>query len=245
MEFIKTETISGVGLIRFNRPDKLNAFSNEFLFEIIDSLDAFAKENIKIALLTGNSNSFSAGRDLSEVIDHFDEKLISDGIRLVNNILYRISSSPVITIAVIDGYCLGLGLELATACRLRFATPNTKIGFPEKRFGFIPGNGGTQRAQEIVGSEMAEDMIFNATIFDGNEACGIGLVDLVVDSADLNQIIEERILPSENLLSLSKSKNNLHKSKTLPASLEDELQLHVKQLFAEGSKEKILTFLKR
>ena len=102
-----------------------------------------------------------------------------------NRLFFRLENLPVPTIAAINGFALGGGLELALACDLRIASDNAKLGLPETGLGIIPGAGGTQRLPRIVGMGIAKEMILAGSILDATRAAEVGLVNEVVPGAEL------------------------------------------------------------
>jgi len=180
------EATDGVARLTVNRPDRLNALDRETLLEIAAALDAFERDGAaKALILTGaGPKAFVAGADIAELakqgpMEAREYALIGQGI------LGRLAGAPKPTIAAVNGFALGGGLELALACMIRVASQNASLGLPEVTLGLIPGFGGTQRLARLVGRGRALEMILTGDRIDASEASRIGLVNKVVPAEDL------------------------------------------------------------
>ncbi len=186
-----------VSLWTINRPDKLNALNNE-VNTAIKAACAWAEEeeSVRVIIVTGappntppegkrsKPNSFVAGADISE----FKGKSSTE-IRPIfdDNVWEYIWNLSKPTIAMIDGFALGGGSELALSCDLRIATPRSNFGTPEINLGLIPGGGGTQRLCRLLGYGKAMEMVMSGEMVDGTEAHRIGLVNHLVEPDELHQ----------------------------------------------------------
>lgn len=178
---------NNIALVTINRPTKLNALNRETLAEIHEVFsNLHENENVKVILLTGaGEKAFVAGADISEFADFSVEegkKLAADGHRLVFDYIANFSK-PVI--ALVNGFALGGGLELAMAAHFRIASENAKMGLPETSLGVIPGYGGTQRLPQLVGKGIAMEMIMTAGMIPAQKAFQYGLVNEVVPQEEL------------------------------------------------------------
>jgi enoyl-CoA hydratase len=174
----KKETI---GLLTINRPDKLNAISNELTEELEIFLDDVEKdEELRVLVMTGaGDKAFVAGADIQELVER--DALIGRRVsRKRQEIFARIENLSVPVIAAVNGYALGGGLELALACSIRICSERAQFGAPEVKLGIIPGDGGTQRLPRMVGLGRAMEMILTGDFIDAQEAYRIGLVNKVV-----------------------------------------------------------------
>ncbi|MFT5126840.1 MAG: 3-hydroxyacyl-CoA dehydrogenase/enoyl-CoA hydratase/3-hydroxybutyryl-CoA epimerase [Rhodothermales bacterium] len=173
----------GLADICFDVPDeKVNVLSSETLQEfdtLLDNLDA-STDVEAVAIRSGKPDIFIAGADISEIAHIGNPKEGAQKAALGQSILHKLSKLPQPTIAVIDGACLGGGLELALACDFRIATdnPKTSLGLPEVQLGIIPGFGGTQRLPRLVGLKNALKMILSGKPVDGKKALKSHLVDV-------------------------------------------------------------------
>lgn len=184
----KTLTIetddSGIAVLTINRPDKLNALNDEVLNELADVFKQIQVDNeIKGVLLTGaGDKAFVAGADIKE-LSELDERSGRMTSQKGQQIFQVIEDTRKPVIAVVNGYALGGGSELAMACHLRIATPNAVFGLPEVGLGLIPAYGGTQRLTHIVGRARALEMILTGKHIKAEEALSIGLVNTVAENA--------------------------------------------------------------
>jgi enoyl-CoA hydratase/carnithine racemase len=182
MEFLIYEIIDQIAVIKINRPKALNALNPL----VIKELDAVIKEieespDVKVLIL-GSNNHFAAGADIKGMVDCDVEEAKSFSF---SNSLQNIHGLRIPTIAAIDGYALGGGLELALTCDFRIASSAAKLGFPEINLGIMPGAGGTIRAPRLIGESKAKELIFFGEMIDANEAQRIGLVNQVVEKEQL------------------------------------------------------------
>ena len=175
---------AGIANLEINRPEKLNALNNQVLDEINNALDKLDKKSdMKGLLLTGSGEkAFVAGADISELagLDDPGGKAASEkGQRIFD----RIEKLNIPVIAVIDGYALGGGAELAMSAHIRIASSQAVIGLPEVSLGLIPGYGGTQRLSALVGKAKAFEMILTGQPVKAEKALSISLVNKVADDA--------------------------------------------------------------
>ena len=174
-------------IVTINRPEKLNALNKETIQELHQTFNSLDKDkDVRAIILTGSGEkAFVAGADISEFA-HFSsaegEKLAAHGQEILFNFIENLST-PVI--AAVNGFALGGGLELAMSCHFRVASLNAKMGLPEVALGVIPGYGGTQRLAQLVGKGRALEMILSANMIDANTALNYGLVNHVVEQAEL------------------------------------------------------------
>ena len=178
---------NGIGLIKINRPDKLNALNNETIEELHQQLEEINhNNNVKVIIIIGEGDkAFVAGADIKEFSNFSKEqgkKLAKNGqVKLFN--LIENFSKPVI--AAINGFALGGGLELAMACHIRVASENAKMGLPEVSLGLIPGYGGTQRLAQLIGKGKALELITTAQMINSNQALEYGLINHLVSQENL------------------------------------------------------------
>ena len=175
-----------IGFITLSRPEVYNALNASLLGELGEAVQEVKKDSdIGVVILTGaGEKSFVSGADISE-IPASNAILAWATSRDHQSILNQLERMGKPSIAAINGYCLGGGLELAMACTLRIASENTKLGLPELGLGLIPGYGGTQRLTRLIGRGKAFEMILTAKPIDAAEAFRIGLVNQVVPLAEL------------------------------------------------------------
>ena len=178
-ETILLERRGPVAILRFNRPDKLNAMNSKMKDEIISALDDLeADDAIRVSVLTGaGDKAFVAGADINEFKDRSS---IEQWDLYQEPFLYgAVDRFKKPVIAMINGYCLGGGCELALACDMRIASERAQIGQPEINIGIIPGGGGTQRLPRVVPLGKAMELILTGDRISAAEAHRIGLLDEV------------------------------------------------------------------
>ena len=177
---IKIEITGGIAVLTLNRPEVRNALDFETWEEIRSGMRELGRrEGVQVIIFTGaGGKAFASGTDIRAIHDRtVAEQMNSE----VSDTLYEISTHKRPVIAAIDGYALGGGCELAMACDIRIATKKSRFGQPEVGLGIIPGAGGTQRLQRLVGIGKAKELIFTGDIISAEEAERIGLVEKVVE----------------------------------------------------------------
>jgi enoyl-CoA hydratase len=195
---ILVETKGRVGIIRFNRPQALNALNAALVKELLAAVGSFdADANIGCILITGSDKAFAAGADIKEMVDkpYMDAFLNNFG---ANEDAIARARKPVV--AAVAGFALGGGCEFAMQCDIIIAADNAKFGQPEIKLGVIPGYGGTQRLTHAVGKAKAMDLILTGRMMDAAEAERSGLVARVVPLASL---MEEAMKVAETIASMS------------------------------------------
>src|ERR1043166_4435505 len=180
-EYIVSEIKNGVLLITINRPDKLNALNKQTIEELHDTLaEAENQKEIRAVIITGSGQkAFVAGADIAEFANFSVEQgkqLSSLGHFKIFNFIENYSKP---TIAAVNGFALGGGLELAMACHMRVVSDNAKMGLPEVSLGLIPGYGGTQRLAQLLGKGKAFEMIVTAEMITAQEAFDWGLANYI------------------------------------------------------------------
>jgi len=176
----------GIALITVNRPAKLNALSGEVIAELDDAFARVANDPaITSAIVTGaGEKAFVAGADINELAACSPVESRRLALR-GQGVLRRLETCGKVSVAAVNGFALGGGLELAMACSVRFASDNAKLGQPEVKLGIIPGYGGTQRLPRLVGRGRALELLLSGDPISAAEAHRIGLVNAVVPQAEL------------------------------------------------------------
>ena len=213
--------------ILLNRPEKLNALNDEMLDLLEKALDELGSDDgVRCILIRGvGDKAFSAGADvswLSELTPDEAKKASEKGHRVVRKIMEL--QKPVV--AVVNGYALGGGCELALACDLRIASTKARFSQPEVKLGLIPGWGGTQLLPRLVGQAKAKEMIMFGGMLDAEEAYRIGLVNRVVPHESLDEEAAKvaEALASGPTMALSAAKRlvNLSLQKTVEDGFREE-----------------------
>jgi enoyl-CoA hydratase len=168
-------------VITLNRPDALNALNAGMIRDIGAAIDEVANSDARALLFIGaGDKAFCAGADIKELLGR---SMVESkrGAELGQRTFAKLDMLPITSVAVINGYAFGGGMELALACTFRLATPNAKVGLPEIKLGAIPGYGGTQRLPRVIGEARALEMIMTGRTVDATEAERIGLVSRIVE----------------------------------------------------------------
>ena len=178
-----------VAILTLARPAVLNALNFVLIAEIGEALDEIRASSARAVIVTGaGEKAFCAGADIKELTDR---SLVEQkrGAELGQSIFAKLDSFPILSIALVNGFALGGGCELALACTFRLATPKARFGLPEIKLGLIPGYGGTQRLPRLIGEARALEMILSGRLVPAEEALRIGLVNRLVDEAPLDAAI--------------------------------------------------------
>jgi enoyl-CoA hydratase/carnithine racemase len=166
-ETIQLEEKGKIGIIRLNRPDKLNAINFKMVSELVDAFNYIENSKIKVVIITGNGKAFSAGADVKEMSETPLEEIIMKGHMPLWDRM-RTFKKPII--AALNGVTAGGGLELAMACDIIIAAESAKLGQPEITLGIIPGAGGTQRLTRTIGKYKAIELVLTGRLISAWEA---------------------------------------------------------------------------
>jgi len=244
------EKKENIGLLTINRPEKLNAISNELISELKNLLDKIKNdEELRVLIITGaGDKAFVAGADIKELVD----RDASQGRRVSQErqeIFSRIENLPVPVIAAVNGYALGGGLELALACSIRICSEEAQFGAPEVKLGIIPGDGGTQRLPRLVGLGRAMELILTGDFIDAQEAYRIGLVNKVLPQEELMDKATElaKKIASRPPLAVRFAKEAVNRSQEGDAASGFALEsyLHALSCTTEDKKEGVSAFLEK
>ena len=180
---------------RFNRPKFLNALNQELLLELRENIKVFGqKKDLRVMVFHGGeTKAFIAGADIAEIAALKSEKEALVFSELGHSCFQAIEDADCISIAMINGFALGGGLELALACDLRFASKDAKLGLPELTLGLIPGFGGTVRLTHLIGETRALELILTASMIDAQRAKDIGILNDIFEKEELLPKVEEFI----------------------------------------------------
>jgi len=178
---IRLSRVDQLALITLDRPEALNALNFAMLRDLGAALDQVASGDARALLVIGaGDRAFCAGADIKELMGR---SLLAarKGAAFGQAVFVKLDILTIPSIALVNGYAFGGGLELALACTFRLATPGAKLGLPEIKLGLIPGYGGTQRLPRLVGETRALEMILTGRAVEAQEALQIGLVNRVID----------------------------------------------------------------
>jgi len=204
-------------MLRLNRPEALNALSFAILRDIAAALDEVAAWKVRALIVTGaGEKAFCAGADIKELRG----RTMADckrGAEFGQAVFAKLERLPFPSVAAINGFAFGGGLELALACTFRVATPNARLGLPEIKLGLIPGYGGTQRLPRLIGEARALDMILLGRAVDAEEAERIGLVHRIVEGNAVDGALGlVRELSSFSLLALGFAREAVTRALDVP-----------------------------
>ncbi len=247
---LKIEQVDAVAILKFNRPDQLNAMNREMMDEIIEAIDLInSHDDTTVAVIVGEGRAFMAGADIKEYGSQTDEEFIAfqqKGMRLYESI--ENSSKP--WIAAVDGFALGGGFEIALSCDMIVASEQSKMGLPEVFLSLIPGGGGTQRLIQKIGINRVKEMLFFGAQYDANTLYNWGIVNRVFSDDSFG----DEVIGFASKLSRRSSQSISHLKRLANISLSaidfkqrinDEAQT-VKNLFMQNeAQEAIQNFIKK
>jgi len=168
-------------VLRLTRPEVKNAIDQEMVDRLHEAC-TLLERTPRVAILAGSDGVFAAGADIAQL----RERRREDALRGINSGIFdRIRRLPMPTIALLDGYALGGGAELAYACDFRIGTPRVKIGNPEAGLGILAAAGATWRLRELVGEPLAKELLLTGRILDATEAHAVRLLNEVVEPDEL------------------------------------------------------------
>ncbi|MDP6963215.1 MAG: enoyl-CoA hydratase-related protein [Planctomycetota bacterium] len=180
---------NSIAWLTITREKALNALNAEVLEELNDALpELYSYEDVKAIVISGaGEKAFVAGADISEFIGM--SALEAKGLSQAGQEVFSmIESAPVPVIAMINGFALGGGLELAMACHLRVAAEEAMLGLPEVTLGLIPGFGGTQRLSRLASPGVAREWVLTGDMYSSTEAKQVGVVNKVAPASELKEV---------------------------------------------------------
>ena len=182
--YLSYEVTDGVAVITVTRPDALNALNGEVLLELSLAFEvAEADIDVKALIITGEGRAFIAGADIGNLQKLNDAFSGREAALSGQDVMNTLAALPFPTIAAINGFALGGGLELALAADIRVASESARLGLPEVGLGLIPGYGGTQRLPRLIGMGRALELIYTGRHVKADEALQLGLVNRVAEDA--------------------------------------------------------------
>ena len=248
-EVVLKEQEGRVAVLTFNRPDKLNALNEEVRIRLLELLDQIeSDESVGVVVLTGaGEKSFIAGADIGEFEGRspFDQRETMRSPRIFD----VMSSFPKPVIAMINGFCLGGGCELAASCDIRIASNQARFGQPEIKLGLIPGGGGTQRLPRLIGPGQTMRLILSGDMITAAEAKEIGLVEMVFSAEELREKTLELAtsIAAKSPITLRVAKEAIRASQRMPI---EEGVMYERDLFClcfstEDKEEGVEAFLQK
>ena len=248
-ETLLVERRDRVAIITINRPDKRNALNIKTREEGAALLEELRNDtSVGVVVITGaGDKAFIAGADIAEFAGR--TAMMQRDVMTARSLFTAIDTFPKPIIAMINGYCLGGGCEVALACDIRIASENASFGQPEINLGIIPGGGGTQRLTRLVGEGKAMEMILTGEIIDAQTAFSIGLVNHVVPMDQLEaktMQIASRIAEKGPIsVSLAKEAIKIASRANLDEGLRREVDLFALCFASEDKDEGVNAFLEK
>lgn len=250
LQNVKYSVEDQVAIITIDHPP-VNAFNAQTVRDLDAAIDmVLADEAVKVIVITGAGQmAFVAGADINEINQIKDGDQAAELLRAGHRVFSKIEQSKKPVIAAINGVCLGGGLEMAMACHMRIAGDRARIGQPEINLGIIPGWGGTQRLQRIVGPSKAAELILTGDPITAQEAYRINLVNKVVPMGDVLKEAKglARKIASKSAVAVSCAMQAIECGRHLP--LAEAMELEVEQwrtlIQSEDMKEGIQAFLQK
>lgn len=176
---------NNIGFVTINRPEVKNSLNMQVFHALDETIDTIAADDgVRALVVTGAGNAFVSGADINELLALKTQEGWAAS-RFQQSVFNKLERLHKPSIAAINGFAMGGGLELALSCTLRIASTRARLGFPELGLGIIPAFGGTQRLVRTVGYPKASELILCRTIVSGEEAFRIGLVNHVVEGDEL------------------------------------------------------------
>jgi enoyl-CoA hydratase/carnithine racemase len=234
-----------------NRPERRNAFKATMWNDLIDIFDRMADDpDIRVVIITGaGDTSFVSGADISEMTDKFPAVDNRYRVDAVSSATHAIENIKKIVIAMINGYAIGGGCELAMACDLRVAAETARIGITSAKIGICISFENIKRLVDLVGPSRAKDILYTGRLLTAHEALSIGLVDYVVPHSELEPFtldLAKRISGNAPLsvLGAKRSINLLSRNPNLD-EIDDEFELSRRCYLSEDFQEGVRAFLEK
>jgi len=241
---------NNIMVLAINRTKVLNALNSEVISDLGEAFSMMENDSeIDVVIITGNGEkAFIAGSDVSEMANCTPLEARTFALQ-VNSVQQKIALFPKPTIAAINGFAFGGGLELAMCCDIRIASKKAKLGQPELNVGLIPGGGGTQRLQRIVGVGLAKEMIYTCMTIDAQKALEIGLVNSVVShenileaALDLAKKISKQ---SSVLLKFAKAAIDTGADMDIENALKSEIEIFAQCFGTKDGREGLNAFIEK
>jgi len=248
-ETILAEKRGSVAVLTINRPDKLNALNSKVHLEGVQILDELKSDSeIRVLVIRGaGEKAFVAGADISEFAD--TTPVEQRDVMNSRSLFTVLETFPKPVIAMINGFCLGGGNELAMACDLRVASDKSRFGQPEINLGIICGGGGTQRLTRLIGESKAMEIILTGDMIDAQTALNYGLVNYIYSAEELEartmELAGKIAEKSPIALQMSKEAVKFASRSNLDEGLRREIDLFAICFSTEDKREGVSAFLEK
>lgn len=249
LENVLIEKRGKIAIVTVNRPDKLNALNTRTREDILAAFDELEHDDqVRVVIITGaGEKAFIAGADIGEFAGKtaVQQRAVMKGRRAFD----AVEDFPKPVIAMINGFALGGGCELAMACDIRTASNKAKLGQPEIKLGIIPGGGGTQRMVRLIGEGKAMELILTGDMITAEEAERLGLVNHVFPAEELEsktlEIANKIAEMSPVALALAKQAVKNAARLGLKAGLDAEVDLFALCFSSDDKEEGVKAFLEK
>lgn len=248
-ETILLEKRDKTAVLTINRPDKLNALNAKVHAEGVAALESLKNdESVRVVVIKGaGEKSFVAGADISEFAEA--TPVVQRAVMNSPSFFTVLESFPKPVIAMINGFCLGGGNEMAMACDLRICSEKSRFGQPEINLGIIPGGGGTQRLTRLIGESKAMEMMLTGDMIDAETAHRLGLVNYVFSAEELEaktmELAGKIAAKSPIALQMVKEAVKFASRSNLDEGLRREIDLFALCFSTEDKKEGVSAFLEK
>lgn len=255
MQFLQEDTVKvkqedDIAEVVINRPQVMNALNVDVLQGLVLACDRLERdEKLRVVIVTGEGEqAFAAGADIQSV-NQLGPRAMADYIELGQRAMRKLETLRVPVLAAINGFALGGGLELALACDIILASPESRLGLPEVGLGVIPGFGGTQRLLQRCGVGTARRMIYSGDMLTAEEARSSGLVDILCESSELMAQARQlaRTIASRAPLAVHQAKKVIRRfeEQDLLSGLREEVEAFLKLFETADREEGMGAFLQR
>jgi len=247
---ILLEVEDGIGVIRLNRLESLNALDHSLLQDLEAAVDRTEGDpQVRVVVLASSSpRAFIAGAHIRELASQ-DPSMGEAFSRSGHELLHKLETMQKALIAAVNGYCLGGGLELALACDFIYASDEARFGMPEVTIGTIPGFGGTQTLRSLIGPNRARELILSGRLLSSQEALEWGIVNRIFPTADLMDAVLKtaRMIADNDLTAVGYAKQAIASGSSLDreSALRLESSLFGRLCGTEGRRTRMQAFLEK
>ena len=247
---LRYETDGPLAVLTLQRPERLNAISREMVAELADVVAGLENdEAVRVLIVTGAGRAFCAGADIKERAEQAEDMAVQRTSAQLSPTFRRLERLRQVSIAAVNGPAAGGGLELAMACDLRIAASGATVALPEVALGILPGAGGTQRLPRLIGPARAKEMMLFGRFVDAETALAWGLVNAVVEPAQLMteaRTWAERLIEAPPLsIAAIKAAVDVAMSTDLDAGLEHEQRASASLAATEDRREGYAAFAEK
>lgn len=198
MSVLMTMDGGGIATLLIDRPEKRNALDLASFGDLNAAIDRISKSDLRaVVVRAAKSPAFCAGADIAD-LNNISAQTASERATYRRNTFQRFSELAIPTVAIVDGYALGGGVEFAASCTFRLATVKSQFSFPEIHLGYLPGAGGTQRLPRLIGQTRTLDLMLTGRTVGAEEALRIGLIDRLIDDSQEDARLFVRELASRS-----------------------------------------------